>query len=266
LDFNNKGLLIPRVSLQSNVDITTIPSPATSLLVYNSNANMTNGGVGFYFWNGSEWQLSVGPAGNQGPNGPPGLAGPNGPTGPQGPAGIGFTLTGAQFNPNGTITLTTDQGNVTSANGIWLTSGNSGTNSGVNFAGNIDNTSLVFRTNNINRMSIQANGDIFVAGSKPLELTRFNCNNCDNPDRNTNVNGTDWVAVVAGFYQNNNTSNSARSDRSRMYLNTTTNTWWFKGDIEGVGNESWDIDALFLKRQLVEDERPTTPTGGGVPF
>ncbi len=48
---NKKGLLIPRVALSSNTDVTTIPSPANSLVVYNTNAGMTNGnGVGFYYW------------------------------------------------------------------------------------------------------------------------------------------------------------------------------------------------------------------------
>jgi hypothetical protein len=48
---NKKGLLIPRVALSSNTDVTTISSPANSLVVYNTNAGMTNGnGVGFYYW------------------------------------------------------------------------------------------------------------------------------------------------------------------------------------------------------------------------
>jgi len=50
IDWNGKGLLIPRVSLSSNSDGTTISSPATSLLVYNTNASMTGGqGVGYYY-------------------------------------------------------------------------------------------------------------------------------------------------------------------------------------------------------------------------
>ena len=53
-----KGLLVPRVILTGTGDITTITSPATSLLVYNT---ATNGaGVatvtpGYYYWSGSEW-------------------------------------------------------------------------------------------------------------------------------------------------------------------------------------------------------------------
>lgn len=51
---NKKGMLIPRVALTSNTDVTTIPSPTTSLVVYNTNASMTNGnGEGFYYWDAS---------------------------------------------------------------------------------------------------------------------------------------------------------------------------------------------------------------------
>lgn len=48
----SKGLLIPRISLTSTTDVETIPTPATSLLVYNT---ATNGDVtpGYYYWNGS---------------------------------------------------------------------------------------------------------------------------------------------------------------------------------------------------------------------
>lgn len=52
----NKGVLIPRINLISDADVATITSPVTSLMVYNTNATMTNGtGTGFYYWNGSKW-------------------------------------------------------------------------------------------------------------------------------------------------------------------------------------------------------------------
>lgn len=50
-----KGVLIPRVSLSSTTDVTTISTPATSLLVYNTNAGMTGGGAGYWYYGGSKW-------------------------------------------------------------------------------------------------------------------------------------------------------------------------------------------------------------------
>ncbi|MBN2893593.1 MAG: hypothetical protein JXL97_17105 [Bacteroidales bacterium] len=54
VDIANKGLLIPRVSLTSSNDVTTISTPAISLLIYNTN---TAGDItpGFYFYNGTKW-------------------------------------------------------------------------------------------------------------------------------------------------------------------------------------------------------------------
>jgi hypothetical protein len=53
----NRGLLIPRVAL---VDVTNgatpVNTPATSLLVYNTNAAVTGGdGTGYYYWDGTRW-------------------------------------------------------------------------------------------------------------------------------------------------------------------------------------------------------------------
>jgi hypothetical protein len=48
----NKGLLIPRISLSGLTDAATITTPATSLLVYNTNAAIS-GGVGFYYNSGT---------------------------------------------------------------------------------------------------------------------------------------------------------------------------------------------------------------------
>ena len=51
----NKGMLIPRVALTGPTDQTTIVSPATGLMVYNTGAS-TLTYKGFVFWNGTEWR------------------------------------------------------------------------------------------------------------------------------------------------------------------------------------------------------------------
>lgn len=55
INFPNKGLLIPRVNLLSNTDAVTITTPANSLLVYNTNASMTSGSIGYWYWDGAKW-------------------------------------------------------------------------------------------------------------------------------------------------------------------------------------------------------------------
>ncbi|HMT73171.1 MAG TPA: hypothetical protein PKA77_03830 [Chitinophagaceae bacterium] len=62
-----KGLLIPRVSLTSTTDATTITTPATSLLIYNTNAFISGAyaaGAGYYYNAGTtvvpSWRRLVG--------------------------------------------------------------------------------------------------------------------------------------------------------------------------------------------------------------
>lgn len=60
----NKGFLPPRVTLTSTTDVSTIASPATGLLIYNTATAGTapnNVVPGYYYWNGSTWiQISGG--------------------------------------------------------------------------------------------------------------------------------------------------------------------------------------------------------------
>jgi len=54
----NKGLLPPRVALTGTLDVSTIASPATALLVYNTataGTSPTNVIPGYYYYNGSNW-------------------------------------------------------------------------------------------------------------------------------------------------------------------------------------------------------------------
>lgn len=63
VDDANRGVLINRVSLVDVTNGTTpVNTPATGLLVYNTNAAVTGGsGQGFYYWDGTIWQrLSTG--------------------------------------------------------------------------------------------------------------------------------------------------------------------------------------------------------------
>jgi len=207
-------------------------------------------------------QGTVGPAGIQGiagPIGPTGTQGTQGPTGPSGSASYNISLTS---NPDGTYSITDDGGTLTTTSGSWLTTGNATTNPATNFVGTTDNQPLVVRTNNTEKMRVLANGDIWVDGSKPVQLRRFFCNGCDNPNRNTGVSTADYVAFIGGFYPTANSD--AESTRARMY--SSGGTWWFKGDTEGPSNESWSVDVVFIKLELVDDQRPATSTGGGTGF
>lgn len=52
---NDKGISLPKISLQSWSDITAVPNPKESLITYNTN-NSLNGKEGYYFWDGAKWE------------------------------------------------------------------------------------------------------------------------------------------------------------------------------------------------------------------
>ena len=53
---SSKGLLIPQIALTNIATAAPVASPATGLLVYNTNAATTGGnGAGFYYWAGASW-------------------------------------------------------------------------------------------------------------------------------------------------------------------------------------------------------------------
>ncbi len=52
VNFSNKGILVPQVNLTSTTDAATITTPATSLLVWNTNAGLTDG-MGYYYNSGT---------------------------------------------------------------------------------------------------------------------------------------------------------------------------------------------------------------------
>ena len=54
----NKGFLPPRIALLSTTDVATITTPATGLVVYNTNSagSSPNAVVpGYYYWDGAKW-------------------------------------------------------------------------------------------------------------------------------------------------------------------------------------------------------------------
>ena len=81
LKSTNQGVLVPRLTQSQR---TMISTPATGLMVYQTDAT-----AGFYFYNGTAWTSlsAAGSTGPQGPIGPQGIAGTNGTNGNDGAVG-----------------------------------------------------------------------------------------------------------------------------------------------------------------------------------
>jgi len=113
VNFSDKGVLIPRVSLTSLTSYAPITGggPTESMLVYNTNATT---GKGYYYWNGSRW--------------------------------VKLLVTGVPAD-------------------AWLITGNAGTTAGTHFVGTTDNVSLVFKTNNTERMRILNTKEVIIGNA-----------------------------------------------------------------------------------------------------
>ena len=152
----DKGILIPRVALQSTTDIATIKKPATSLLVYNT-SHLNDLKPGFYYFNGTVW-APIATANNTELS----LSKPE----------LAFlkagTMPSLKEEVAGQVLTTDGKGGFTwsaaapssSTSTYWEVNGNLGTVSGTNFIGTKDNQALDFRTNNNLRVRLTTKGQL----------------------------------------------------------------------------------------------------------
>lgn len=152
----NKGLLPPRLTLNGNSDNTTIPNPATGLLVYNTGNNV-NLAAGYYYWNGSAWVVISTAVGNM-------------------PISFGDIKTGIQTTDhNGWIKL---DGRLKSS--LTSTQQTRATNLGIG-------TNLPNATNSV----LMQNGNTLgaVSGSNSKTISQANLPNINFPTATTTYNG-----------------------------------------------------------------------------
>lgn len=102
---NNKGILIPRLSLSADLsDPAPVPDPAIGLLVFNIGANQVGG---LYYWTGAQWFLLQSPTGDT-------LAGPDVSTDE---AIVRFDGNSGKLIQNSLVTID-DMGNIANLNRI----------------------------------------------------------------------------------------------------------------------------------------------------
>ena len=185
----NSGLLIPRVTLINSSDIVTIPSPTTSLLVYN-NGFAPNG---YYYWDGTLWvkleiagNLDWSLSGNSGT-----VSGTNfiGTTDP-----IDFRI---KTNSTDRLNIDNSSGQIqTFTTGTAITpaySWNSDTNTGIYING-ADN--LGISTNGTERISINSTGQVLINTPIAIPSERFTVSNTTPSDYAINGYSTaDGVGV-----------------------------------------------------------------------
>lgn len=127
---SNQGVLVPRMT---TANMLAIPSPAPSLLIYNTDSAC------FYYWNSTSWKslcssITSGANGVTGATGATGISGTNGSTGSNGSTGAtgingstGATGTNGLTGATGTNGLTGATG-MNGSTGITGVTGANGTN------------------------------------------------------------------------------------------------------------------------------------------
>ncbi len=128
---NNKGLLVPRMTMNERIAISPAAGGDFGLLVYQTNTVLTSQ-AGYYYWDGAAW-----------------------------------------------VYLDVISG--------WRLTGNSGTNSSINFIGTTDANDFVMRTTNIERARITASGNFGIGTNIPSTTLSIGNNNINK----LNIAGTD---------------------------------------------------------------------------
>ncbi len=206
----NKGMLVPRMN---TAGMTAIPSPANSLLVYNTDSMC----YFFYRLPSLTWvSLCNTGSGGGGGNGATGATGPTGLTGATGITGaIGITgSTGAAGIDLGTH---------------WTITGNGGTTPATNFIGTSDAADLVVKTNGTERIRVLSGGNIGI--------------NTATPAVSFQINATDAIAIPAGTTAQQPASPPVGSVR----FNTTTGVQEVFNGICWQNNNTPPIGSTYIQ-------------------
>lgn len=195
VNFSNKGVLIPNVALTGTTDVSTITSPANSLLVYNTataSSGLTKVTPGYYYYStslaswvrvNSEFKFSDSNLYYTGGN--LGL----GTTSPANLLSIRATnplaLHGVQAGTASDSLLTLQGGQVkmvspttftTTLSSVWNLAGNAAIGAS-QFLGTTDAQPLRIRTNNVQRMLVTSAGNVGIGASNPSYALAVNSPN-----------------------------------------------------------------------------------------
>lgn len=253
VNFSNKGLLIPRVTLTGTADVSTIPNRTVSLLVYNSASDGTvpdNVVPGYYFWNGTKWVgLATGAANQWTTNGTTVFYN-------SGQVGIGTSSIHHSrvlevLGEGGMKKLTLDYMNDIANNLPSLVFGNGGSGEGIGSrrGGAGENSyGLDFFTNNLSRMTVTNSGNIGIGTKIPNSSAALDVSASDKGllIPNISLTSTGSSSPISNPYRSllvYNTATVNDVNPGYYYWNTT---YWARLGEGSSGANSWTVSGANI--------------------
>jgi len=131
----------------------------------------------------------------------------------------------------------------------WLLTGNSGTNSGTNFLGTTDGNPLAFRTSNLERMRLDANGNLGIGTNAPQQSLEVKNGNIL---LSNSVNAGNIIIAAPGGVNTTSITTSAQ----------TSNITYKLPSAIGTANQVLQISAVAGNTATLGWIAPTTSGGG----
>ena len=242
LKSTNQGVLVPRLTQTQR---TAIATPATGLMVYQTDAT-----AGFYFYSGTAWTSlsATGATGAQGPQGIQGEVGSQGPiglTGATGPQGLtGATGANGATGPQGIQGEVGSQGPIglTGATGPQGIAGTNGTNGqGVPTGGTANQVLAKIDGTNYNTQWITPS-----AGTSAYPNIELNIRNNTTQSITSLGNGTSANQITFSGSSSNTTLTGGNTWNGNTFTVGATGAGWYQINAQIVGTTTDGVSSTSI--------------------
>jgi len=219
--------------------------------------NPDAGSASFRYWTGSSWRTdmiirasgnvgvgSLNPLSKLDVNGDVRLAQITAPS----------TTTDKLYNVGGNLFW--NGTNISGGGSGWSLTGNAGTNPATNFMGTTDAQPMVFKTNNLERVRIDENGNVAIGNNAPRSMLELNSLTSDQGMLRL-ISGSDNVGstgIMFGRY-----AVAERNAKTAIMMHQSVNGDWRRGDLVFALNGAPDFSEVSLA-----DEKMRITFGGNV--